>query len=140
MPARGQHRHDSIPNEPLRRAYLAYLADGNSAYETCQFLGWSSKDTSRLARRLGIMEQTTSHARGGERVRQDYVTLDLAMQICRIIGADFDDIYRGVMQPDHRDARGGRCETCRVALVQPVDDQLCGWCREVLTDRKLVPA
>lgn len=114
-----------IPNEPLRTAYLAYHErTGVTAVDVCIRLGWDTKDTSRLKRRLGLMSQQYSRSR--RHAVQDVVDKSTAVAVCAAIGVDFDELYADLL-PEEEPA--GLCRYCSWELLEPDEEDTCGFCK-----------
>ncbi len=116
-----------VPNAPLREAFLA---SGMTRSEVCERLGWLctrpngglDADSSRLARVLGLRMVGAEY--------RDTVYLAVAAKIAEALGMDFDDAYEAYI-PAVR-PRGGLCVECGIALLRPVSDRTCGFCRDEL--------
>ena len=88
---------DRVPNGPLREAFLSSHL---TASEVCAAMGWyrdrpgtkprtNHVDTTRLMRTLGLHTSMKDGSRGW------YHTLseERARALCRVLGADFDELY-----------------------------------------------
>lgn len=128
---------ERVSNEPLREAFLR---SGKTPSDVAYAMGWLYKggpnrgaDTTGVQRALGLSPSTTVYK--GKRTKHFNRTISLegAKAISRALHLDFDELYEGFIPPQQVDPEAGLCETCDEQLVQPVEDQLCGWCREVQT-------
>lgn len=122
MAPTGFTRSDLIPNEPLREAFVA---SGMTAVEMCHHLGRGRRDSSRIRRQLGLMSSQASKRNGGGRELQSVMDRGCAIEMCRILEIDFDELYDGWLDEEKPAAY---CETCGDPMLTEHITGQCGFC------------
>lgn len=120
----------TVPNEPLRNAFIASGREGTSFALAIGFYykrhnrnrTVQEGDKSRLERRLGLKAESAQ----GKRFFTKRIRLDTALLICDELGIEFNDIYPDYKIPNRTPEYP--CRICGEPMI--VNNYACGFCLE----------